>query len=305
MSTVIVTQTTSAPAATAAGTSASAASAVSSSSSSAAAALGSTSNGSKNSGGGLSAGGVTAVAVVVPVVVVALLVVLGLFLYRRRKQKKTAQEARRKEVEEYGYNPNDDPTLPAVGVAGDSQDMAEDSSTGYRGWGNQSMSNRKASNTIASAVTSGTAASDTTAPPVPTSPGNTMSDRSTAPLRDAAAGGAALGLGGGAAAAASELEGYSNRPAELEGSGVQRGPSNASSTYSVAGRTDDSTDLHNTDYGYDHNYSQYTPYNTAGAGGFDASQQPVVRDVNARRNTRVENPSVYPQQGNSSISQNF
>ena len=238
-----------------------------------------------------------------PVVVVALLVLLGLFLWRRRKQKKTTQEARRKEVEEYGYNPNDDPTLPAVGAAGDGQDMSEDAS-GYRGWGNQSLSNRKAS-TNASGLTAGHASSpsDGALPRVPSSPGNPMS--STAPLVGGAAGlagGAALGAGAGAAAAAASDDDYRPRPAELEGSGVQRGPSNASSQYSTGGRTNDSTDLHQ-DYGYDHNYSQYTPYYNNGVGGFDASQQPVVRDVNAVRNTRVQNPGAYqPQQG---ISQNF
>jgi len=200
-------------------------------------------------------------------------------------------------VEEYGYNPNNDPTLPAVGAAGDGQDMSEDAS-GYRGWGNQSMSNRKAS-TNASGLTAGTghatSPSDGAIPGVPSSPSNPMS--STAPLV-----GGAAGLAGGAGAAAALDDERRNRPAELEGSGVQRGPSNASSQYSTGGRTNDSTDLHQ-DYGYDHNYSQYTPYYNNGAGGFDASQQPVVRDVNAVRNTRVQNPGAYqPQQG---ISQNF
>jgi hypothetical protein len=307
--TVIVTQTSTPPAVTqAATTGAAASSASASSSSSAAAALGNTNNGSKTASHGLSPGGVTAIAVVVPVVIVALLVVLGLFLYRRRKQKKTAQEARRKEVEEYGYNPNDDPTLPAVGAFGGESEMAEDSSAGYRGWGNQSVNNRKASSAVPSGFSGTTApASDNpTLPRVPSSPGNV----STAPL----VGGAAAGAGAAALARAGfnrdddrqyPPSSY-NRPAELEGSGVQRGPSNASSTYSTTNHTDgDSTDLGHPDYGYDNNYSQYTPYQNAGVGGFDNSQQPVVRDVNARRNTRVENPSVWPQQGGASISQNF
>lgn len=306
--TVIVTQTSSLPSQTQAPTTASAASSASASSSSAAAALGNTNNGNKSSNNGLSPGGVTAVAVVVPVVVVALLVLAGLFFYRRRKSKKVAQEARRKEVEEYGYNPNDDPTLPAVG--GESE-MAEDSSAGYRGWGNQSVNNRKASSTVPSGF-SGSAApgSDSTVPRLPSSPGTGSTGGL---LEGAAAGGVAAAGAAGLARAASDRDKEThyppssyNRPAELEGSGVQRGPSNASSSYSIANRTDgDSTDLGHPDYGYDHNYSQYTPYQNAGVGGFDNSQQPVVRDVNARRNTRVENPSVWPQQGGASISQNF
>lgn len=188
-------------------------------------------------------------------------------------------------MEEYGYNPNDDPTLPAVGAVGDGQDMSEEGS-GYRGWGNQSMATRKASTNV-SGLSGGHAAA-------PSDGG--------APLVGAAglAGGTAFGAG--AAAASYHDDDDQEKPVELEGSGVQRGPSNASSQYSTGGRTNDSTDLHQ-DYGYDHNYSQYTPYYNNSAGGFDASQQPVVRDVNAARNPRVQNPGAYqPQQG---IAQNF
>ncbi|QIW97416.1 hypothetical protein AMS68_002934 [Peltaster fructicola] len=106
-----------------------------------------TGNGSNNSSSSssLSPGGVTAIAVVVPVVVVALLVILGIFLWRRRKQRKAAEEQRRKEVEDYGYNPNSDPTIPVVGAA--DPEMSEDNS-GYRGWGAATASTRKASTTL-------------------------------------------------------------------------------------------------------------------------------------------------------------
>ena len=53
-------------------------------------------------------------------------------------------------MEGYGFNPNHDPTLPAVGGVTDTQ-MGEDQS-GYRGWGTTS-SNRKASTTLASGMT--------------------------------------------------------------------------------------------------------------------------------------------------------
>jgi len=39
---------------------------------------------------------------------------------------------------------------------------------------------------------------------------------------------------------------------------------------------------------------------TYGGGG-----QPVIRDVQARRNTRIESPSMSYQQGNAGIAQNF
>jgi len=94
--------------------------------------------------GGLSAGGKTAIAVVIPVVAVALLIVAGLFLWRKRNQRKSEKEERKKEMEEYGYNPNHDPTLPAVAAT---DEIVEDQS-GYRGWGVTSSSNRQASTTV-------------------------------------------------------------------------------------------------------------------------------------------------------------
>ena len=56
------------------------------------------------------------------------------------------------------------------------------------------------------------------------------------------------------------------------------------------------------DYYNDPGYYQPGPYGDNSYGG---GQQPVIRDVQARRNTRIENPSVFPQQGNSGIAQNF
>ncbi|KAL5333775.1 hypothetical protein BJX70DRAFT_380027 [Aspergillus crustosus] len=44
---------------------------------------------------------------------------------------------------------------------------------------------------------------------------------------------------------------------------------------------------------------QYSGYNDPYGG------QPVIRDVQARRNTQIQNPSVFPRQGNAGIAQNF
>lgn len=249
-------------------------------------------------------------AVVVPVVVVALLVLLGLFFWRRRKQRKNAEEARRKEVEEYGYNPNDDPTLPAVaGLGSDSPEMAEDN-TGYRGWGNTAntaTSGRKTSTTISGLSGGAAGVLDDRGPRSPGSAGQvTTSDRSGDPLVDGAVG---VGAGGVGAAGAADLYHTASNTSANGANSVQRGPSNASSSYSGNGHTDESGDAYAygtspQDYSYDHNYSQYTPY-TPGAGGYGETTQPVIRDVTARRNTRIENPTVWPHQGNSGISQNF
>jgi hypothetical protein len=107
-------------------------------------------------------------------------------------------------------------------------------------------------------------------------------------------------------------------------SNVRRGPSNASSSYSAAGRSDGSGEGPiGVAYGgggvggvgggnpYYDQYGAGNPYvdNGYGNGGgghpvVEAGGQPVIRDVSARRNTRIENPAHYPQQ-TAGISQNF
>lgn len=238
-------------------------------------------------------------AVVVPVVVVALLVLGALFFWRKRKQRKDNEDERRKEVEEYGYNPNHDPTLPAVGMQ---SEMAEDSS-GYRGWGNTTTSsNRKASTTL----TSGMTYSDSTSNPggyqSPHSPTNAYSDANS---NDPLVNGRRETLDSDGIAALGAAPNSTNNQA-----GVHRGPSNASSSYSAANRSDNSGEypgmpMNNPQEYYEQGYGSYQdgPYgnNHAYGGG---GQQPVIRDVSARRNTRIENPSVYPQ-GNSGVATNF
>lgn len=251
---------------------------------------------------GLSTGGKTAIAVVVPVVVVALLVLAGIILWRKRKARQNNEEERRKEVEEYGFNPNHDPTLPAVGMG---SEMAEDSS-GYRGWGNTATSsNRKASTTLTSGMTYSDSNSNPGGYNTPHSPtGGAYSEGSNDPLMNGrretmdSDGLGALGAIGGAAPNSAQNQ-----------TGVQRGPSNASSSYSAANRSDTSGDypgmgMNNPNDYYDNQgYYQTGPYGNPDPYG--AGQQPVIRDVSARRNTRIENPSVFPQQGNSGIAQNF
>lgn len=251
------------------------------------------------SSGGLSAGGKTAIAVVIPVVVVALLVLAGLFFWRRRRQRKTDAEARRKEVEEYGYNPNHDPTLPTVGTLSDAPEMIEDGS-GYRGWSNNGASHRKASTAL-----SGGMLSDSSSPsggyhspgsPTAATASDAHSDDPLVHHRRETMSSDEIGALGAAPLAGS------NR------TDVRRGPSNASSSYSAANRSEHSSEgvQHYTidphDYYSEGVYYQAGPYSETSYGG---GQQPVVRDVQARRNTRIENPSIFPQQGNSGIALNF
>ncbi|KAI8724588.1 hypothetical protein NCS52_00028300 [Fusarium sp. LHS14.1] len=237
-------------------------------------------------GGGLDQKSKVAIGVAVPIAAIALLALLGLFWWKKRKTRRQAEEERRKEVEDYAYNPNADPTIPAVGMADGGYEMREDGSSGYRGWGNTTIGStgRKASTTMSGGV-NGQAYSDVTSP----TRGNFSDARSGEPLMDGSHSpeGEILGAMGPSAA--------NNRGAE-----VHRGPSNASSSYSAAARSD-ASDPMGVPYGAGGSYyDQYTqnPYSD------NVPQQAVIRDNPARRNTRIESPSHYPQQS-AGISQNF
>ncbi|EMF08602.1 uncharacterized protein SEPMUDRAFT_128911 [Sphaerulina musiva SO2202] len=260
------------------------------------------SSSSNNGGGGLSTAGVTAIAVVVPVVAVALLVLAGIFLWRKRKAKKAAEEARRKEVEDYGFNPNNDPTLPTV-ASENGAEMTEDSS-GYRGWGAATGGSRKMSTTLTSGHTQGQ-----------------LSDAGSNPYRGAGSGEGSDGHSGDAmlhqrpdTMGGDQVGDLGQAPiAGMNQSGMKRGPSNASSTYSAAGQSDvsdvspppgsmpQSYDAYNPASGF--GYSQHGPYGDGTYGGAsNPDGMPIVQDVSARRNTRIQQPGNYQQGG---IAQNF
>lgn len=248
-----------------------------------------------SSNGGLSPGGKTAIAVVIPVVVVALLLIGALFLWRKRRQRKNEEEERKKEMEEYGYNPNHDPTLPAVAAT---DEITEDQS-GYRGWGTTSNATRKASTTLSGGVTQ-LSDGGYHSPGSPTQGASVSDQNSGDPLMgqrretmDSETMGALAAAPAGAAA--------------TNNVGVRRGPSNASSAYSAGDRSANSGDARppnpngQQDYYTDNAYYQPGPYENPYGNG----QQPVIRDNPARRNTRIERPDVFPHQGTSGIAQNF
>lgn len=251
---------------------------------------------------------------VVPVAAVALIVLALLFWWRKRKQRKDAEELRRKEVEEYGFNPNEDPTLPQMGGASSNgeepSEMRESDGAGYRGWGTTSTA-RKPSTTLSSGNGIGIARSGSGSDPggyqngSPSAGTAPNSDsHSNDPLVDRPMSGDSETIGAlGAAPAAG-----GNRQDQ-----IHRGPSNASSAYSGAHRSDTSGDgmipggapsqqYYNEGMFYDEGMPQHGPY---GDGSYGGGGQPVIRDVQARRNTRIENPTVFPQQGNAGIAQNF
>jgi hypothetical protein len=289
-STIVITQVSTPPTPSLTANTASQGSSTAPSSSSSNAALNAGQGKPSSNSGGLSPAGTIAIAVVIPIVVIALLVFAGLFFWRRRKQQKAAEDERRKEMEAYGFNPNNDPTLPTVGgVVGGAQ-MVEDDS-GYRGWGTATTaSNRQAS----TALSSGAAQLSDGGYHSPGSPNaQTMSDQNSEdPL-----------VGAGRSTMDSETIGALGA-APAAGSNIRRGPSNASSSYSMGGHSNNSADapipVVNNDYYTDNMYYGVTgPYDNSGPG-----QEAVIRDNPARRNTRIERSNVYPQ-GSSGIAQNF
>lgn len=229
---------------------------------------------------------------VVPVVSVAILVLLGLWLWRRHKAKKLAEEERRKEVEEYGFNPNGDPTLPPV-MGG-----AADDNSGYRGWGTTSAG-RKASTNLSSSAGVGLAMSEAGSQPgyqhAATPSDGTIQYEGQSGLGETEP----YGPLGGAPVAAAAASNQRNAD-------INRGPSNASSAYSAGVHSDFSDESHMSAnhpgghyYDYSDMHQQYGGYSDPYGG------QPVIRDVQARRNTQIQNPSVFPRQGNAGIAQNF
>lgn len=242
-------------------------------------------------------------------------------MWRRRKAKKEAEERHKDEMAEYGFNPNNDPSLVPVGAA--YIPTGSEADDGYRGWGTTSSNNRKPSTTLGSngKGPNAMAYSDTTSQPgnygYQSSPNGHASEHwSGDPLVGghhegidgvSALGGAAV-AGGAAAAMASRNNNRLSQPA-----GVQRGPSNASSTYSHnqahSETSSDSPGIIGNYYQEEVPYNIYTdvapahgPYGEQPYG--NAGDQPVIRDVQARRNTRIERVPTFPQtQGG--ISQNF
>lgn len=270
--------------------------------------------------GGLSQGGKIAVAVVVPIVAIALLVVGLLFFWKKRKARKSAEEQRKKEMEEYGFNPNNDPTLPPVGAAyGENKPEEAEDGIGYRGWGTtNSATTRKPSTNLGSGQGAiGVAVSDGGSNGAgygyQTSPSNGTERPSDGHSSDPLVG----SIGARPTSGDSDLAALGAAPVAgvaRQDKGIHRGASNASSAYSNGpARSEGSDDTplpggapvapyyHEDSPYYDDGQGQPGFYGDNAFGG----AQPVIRDVQARRNTRIEKPTVSPQQGSSGIAQNF
>ena len=224
-----------------------------------------------------------------PVVSVALIIVGLIIFWKKRKARKAAEEERKQEIEDYQFNPNNDPTLPAVGLAtsrGPGKETGDGAGGGYRGWGSTSGS-RKLSTGMATSEGSHTAYGRVS--PIDDGPG--------------AAGAAYVPYRRGSGDNQNHND-YNNRQGDLG-----RGLSNASSAYSAGNHSDVSAEtpppqgVPQSSAYYDDGNDAYYGGGGDGAGGGGGA--PVIRDVQARRNTHIETPAVFPQQGNAGISQNF
>ena len=213
-------------------------------------------------------------------------------------------------MQEYGFNPNSDPTLGVATAAyTDNQSEGPDDTSGYRGWG-ANPSNRKASTTLGSngRPAAGPALSDSGSQPggsaTNNSPNAASDHYSADPLMnghpEGADGVAALGTAAGL---------HRNRSATGD---IRRGPSNASSAYSSGHHSDASSEAPQMPGPYFQEEVPYNIYNDAnpahgpyGDGSYGGvGAQPVIRDNQARRNTRIERAPTFPQ-AQGGIAQNF
>lgn len=265
-----------------------------------------------NSSSGLSTGGKTAIAVVIPIVAVALIIIAAIWFWRRRKQRQADEEDRRKELEAYGYNPNNDPTLPGAAAIGTTKDeglVGDDA--GYRGWGGPAGTVGRKTSTNASSGGAPFSSDASTAYAGPASPtpgqyaahdgipgeaittvGHHRNGTLDSDTMGNFAGGAAAGAAGAAAAGGA-------------GTNLRRGASNASSTYSAGHQSQNSNDYplphnpNNNEYYTDNGYYQPGPYDQ----NYNGGGQPIMRESPARRLTQINENNVNPQQGG--IARNF
>lgn len=268
-------------------------------------------------------------AVAVPIFGVALLAVAALFFWKRHKRQQNEAAERRKEVEEYGYNPNSD-TRGSPGETG-SYEMAESSSSGYRGWG--STQGRTRAGTTGAGTATSHSGSGTGRSPVIGVPYSDYAANTKPGADPFATPGAPLTYPvdpNEATNAQAVTSSPTHRPATGESStmgamgppgaaagagGLARGTSNASSNYSAFAHSDHSDPNNNVGQAIgggpnDRYYGHPGPAGYYDDGGYDPtydeSAPPIIRDVDARRNTRIETPTQdhFPQETRG-IAQNF
>lgn len=314
---IVITSTVSIPASTVTPTYANSDATTTSSSSATPSALGVTGSKTGDSGG-LASGAKIAIAVIIPIIVIAAAFLLGLFFWRKRKARKNEEEQRKAEMAEYGFNPNNDPNLTPVAAAAytDGGSEAADDA-GYRGWGTTSSA-RKPSTTLGSNSRPVAAMSDSGSQPggygyqhSPVGTGQGSDHYSADGLMNThPEDGETIGVLGGAGAGVAGAAALSrNRSGNAD---IRRGPSNASSAYSNGRHSEVSSDIPDMPGPYYQEEVPYNIYNDAqpshgpyGDGTYGGSTgQPVIKDLQARRNTRIERAPTFPQT-QSGVATNF
>jgi hypothetical protein len=232
-------------------------------------------------------------------VVVALIAVGLIFLFRRKKAQREMAREREEEVTAYNFNPNQDPTLPDVGLPPASTgpgavEMTQD--TGYRGWGpNKAAIGAGAG---AGAVAGAFSEKLSSSPPMSSTGFGNQPPRGAPPSASARSGDPLLGSPTNRPIS-DETEPYSETGDIGAAGAVKRNISNASSHYSVEGHPhDEAAEVgmaighpHTASYYHDGgNYGPETHYNNTGngQGGYG----------------RGGNPQ-YPPPGSTGIAQNF
>ncbi|KAF8418506.1 hypothetical protein EV426DRAFT_313669 [Tirmania nivea] len=277
-------------------------------------------NTSHSVGGGLSGGALIAIAVIVPVVILAVLAV-GLVLYFKRR--KTNRNVPPKGPVASGIIGGGGPPLDSD--RGGVYEMNETDSAGYRGWGS-TVRNPKSTvagssgypiSSVGKTVSDGGYSNPASASP-PGYTGN-MSElyggvnAPASPVFPDSAGLLAVDR-----AAPSPVFTESSTIGAIptfdshNSGGLNRGISNASSNYSAMTHSDQSDlDQRQSQQYYGPDAQDYdAAYFSSGPNMYyddTSNPPPVIRDVQARRNTRIETPTSahLPQHGSSGIARNF
>lgn len=268
-----------------------------------------------SAGGGLSGPALIAVAVIVPVFTLAIVAIV-LILYFKKKRR-----SRNNVLVKGGVM--DGAVAPEEGRDG-TYEMDSADNTGYRGWGSTAGGQKT---TIAGSNSAGY--------PISSSVGNTVSDGGynnsagtgspgylgnvselysgvntpSSPVYPDSIGLLAAGRVA-PSPAFTEASTMGVMPSFDSGGGLNRGISNASSNYSAVTHSDQSDYDRGQPHYYGPDVQEYdAAYFSNGSNMYydPSNPPPVIRDVEARRNTRIETPTSphSPQHGSSGIAQNF
>ena len=216
---------------------------------------------------------------------------------------------------------------PPAGERGGAYEMDESDGGGYRGWGStagrktpmtSSVGTGYPKSTMGKSVSEAGYSNNTSISPGYGNGGDMYNAAPISPISpifsDSTASTAAPLLGAPAPSPAfteSSIIGAMPTFESNAGGGLNRGISNASSNYSEMSQSDQSEYDQRQSHYYGPDAQEYDAsyFSNRPKMYYDESSNPppVIREVQARRNTRIETPTSahFPQQGSSGIAQNF